>query len=53
MLKGRQEKAMMALAPNVVSKKVYCVNLPQGLRHETTQVNQDKLPMEEDETSLD
>jgi hypothetical protein len=32
-------KAMMALALDVASNKVYGVNLPQGLQHEFTQVS--------------
>jgi hypothetical protein len=46
-------KAMMAFAPNVASKKVYGVDLPQGLQHEFAQVDEDKFPMEEDEITLD
>ncbi len=44
---------MMALALDVASKKVYGVNLPQGLQHESAQVGEDKFPMEKDETILD
>jgi hypothetical protein len=40
-------KALMALAPNVASKTVYGANLPQGLQHESTQVDGDKFPMED------
>lgn len=46
-------RAMMALALYVGSKKVYGVDLPQGLQHESTQVGEDKFPMEEDEVALD
>jgi hypothetical protein len=45
-------KAMMALASNVASKKINCVNLPQGLQHESTQVGEDKLLVEENEIWL-
>jgi hypothetical protein len=37
----------------VASKKVYGVNLPQGLQPEPAQVSEDKFLMEEDETTLD
>jgi hypothetical protein len=46
-------KAMMALAPNVASKKVYVVDLRQGLQHESTKVSEDKFSMEKNETTLD
>jgi hypothetical protein len=45
-------KAMMALALDVASKKVYGVNLPQGLQHEFAQVDEDKFLRKEDETTL-
>ncbi len=45
-------KAMMALALDVASKKVYGVNLPQGLQHESAQVGEDKFLRKEDETTL-
>jgi hypothetical protein len=46
------EKAMMALALDVASKKVYGADLPQGLQHESAQVNEDKFPMEKYEATL-
>jgi len=46
------KKEMMALALDVASKKVYGVDLSQGLQHEFAQVNEDKFPMEEDEATL-
>ncbi len=46
-------KAMMVLALDVVSNKVYGVNVPQGLQHEFAKVGEDKFPMEEDEVALD
>jgi hypothetical protein len=36
----------------VASKKVYGVNLPQGLQPELAQVDEDKFLMEENETTL-
>jgi hypothetical protein len=47
------KKAMMALALDVASKKVYGADLSQGLQHEFAQVGENKFPMEEDETILD
>jgi hypothetical protein len=44
---------MMALAPYVASNKVYGVDLPQGLQHESTEVSENKFPMEEHEATLD
>jgi hypothetical protein len=43
---------MMALSLDVASKRVYGVNLPQGLQHESARVSEDKFPMEEDEITL-
>ncbi len=40
---------MMALAPDVASKKVYGANLP----HESAQVGEDKFHMEKDDFFLD
>jgi hypothetical protein len=37
----------------VVSNKVYGVDLPQGLQHESVQVGEDKFSMEKDEIILD
>jgi hypothetical protein len=45
-------KALMPLTPDVASKMVYGVDLPQGLQHESTQVDEDEFPMEEDEVAL-
>jgi len=36
----------MAIALDVVSNKFYGPDLPQGLQHESTQVGEDKIPME-------
>ncbi len=47
------KKAMMALGLDVTLKKVYGVNLPQGLQHELVQVSRGNFPREEDESILD
>jgi hypothetical protein len=46
-------KAMMALAPDVASKKVYGADLPQGFQHESAQTSEENFPMEEDEAEID
>jgi hypothetical protein len=43
----------MALAPNVALKMIYGADLPQALQHESTLVDEDKFPTEEDEAVLD
>ncbi len=43
----------MALAPDVALNKVYGVDPPQGLQHESAQVGEGKFPMEENEVALD
>jgi hypothetical protein len=46
-------KAMMALAPDVASKKVYGADLPQGFQHESAQTSEENFPMEEYEAEID
>ncbi len=46
-------KAIMSLALDVVSNKVYGVNLAQGLQNEFVEIGEDKFPMEKDEVTLD
>ncbi|CAK9869086.1 unnamed protein product, partial [Sphagnum jensenii] len=46
-------KAMMALAPDVASKKVYGADLLQGFQHESAQTSEENFPMEEDEAEID
>jgi hypothetical protein len=43
---------MIALALDVASTKFYGADLPQGLQHELAQIGEEKIPMEEDEITL-